>query len=170
MFHEGGASPLTIGDDLKLRSKSVFADGGTIGFDIDMYPVAGLTIGTNASIRAGGTLRLGAGASGPLLVSAGAKLKGVGIGALLTGTSIEIGSGSVINARYEVDSAKLMPVRLKAEGPLEVGDGVRIAGGEIRLDAGVGALTVGENVSIDSGDRVQEIELFGASITIGAGS
>jgi hypothetical protein len=169
MFHEG-ALPLAIGDDLKLQTKSITMDGGTIGFDIDIYPIAGFTIGANAKIRAGGTLTLGAGASGPVEIGAGARISGVGIGTSLKGTSIMVGAGSQIRAGYDASYAKYMPVDLSAEGPIDIADGVRVSGGEIGIDAGVGTLTLGAGTSVASTGRVQAIVLVGESISVGADS
>ena len=169
-----GTAPLAIGDDVKMKTKSVFADGGTIGFDIYLNAPAGLTIGTNARLQAGGSVELGGGPSGglpsgPLAIGAGAKVSGTGIGLFLWGTSIDIGAGLRLRAKFEVDSAQLMPIRIRADGPIDVASDVRIAGGGIIIDSGSGAMTF-DGVSITSGSRSQFIQLVGESITLGAGS
>ena len=168
-----GTAPLVIGDDVNMKTKSVFADGGTIGFDIYLNAEAGLTIGANARLAAGGSVDLGGVSlgmlTGPLTIGTGAKVSGTGIGVFLGGSSVDIGAGMLLRAKFEIDSAQQMPVGIASAGPLSIASDVRIYGGGIIIDSGIGAMTL-DGVAITSGSRSQFIGLYGESITLGPGS
>ena len=172
---EEGVSPLTIGDGARFTTKAVSTDGGTLGFPISMELAAGVTFGSDARLRAGGSMTVQGGESsfpltGPVGFGAGARLGASTL--VVRGSSLGFGSGSDLRGRRDIMvSGQLSSVILRAaDGPLTLGADTSIAAGRMYLDAGTGLLDAGAGTRLSTSGASQEIELTGAQIVVSPGA